>query len=98
MVMGTSVGTRVFVHDGWRPAAGLSLGWIGIMLLLLLLRGPHCARTTWLGWEGGYDMSKHFPPAPPSVAVEKDVEMGPVKEMDDTGEDATPQLEPNELR
>jgi hypothetical protein len=56
--MGTSVGTRVFVNHGWRAGAGLSLGWIGVMLLLLLVRGPHAKRFTWFGWEGGAEMRK----------------------------------------
>jgi len=55
-VMGTSVGSRVFNQFGWRPAAALSLGLVGFELFILLLRGPHCQRFTWIGWEGGSNM------------------------------------------
>ncbi|KAH9948293.1 major facilitator superfamily domain-containing protein [Amylocystis lapponica] len=57
-VMGTSVGTKVFVQYGWRPAAALSLAWTGFMLFLLLLRGPHVPRHTWFGYAGGYEVRK----------------------------------------
>lgn len=56
--MGTSVGTKVFVSYGWRPAAALSLGWSGAMLVFMLARGPHCPRYTWFGWKGGGEMRK----------------------------------------
>ncbi|KAF7767869.1 hypothetical protein Agabi119p4_7112 [Agaricus bisporus var. burnettii] len=57
-VMGTSVGTRVFIKFGWRACAALSLGWTGFMFLVLLLRGPHCPRYTWFGYEGGISVRK----------------------------------------
>lgn len=57
-VMGTSVGTEVFVRYGWRAAAALSMGWYGFQLFILLLRGPHCERYTWFGYEGGIEPRK----------------------------------------
>ncbi|KAK0498134.1 major facilitator superfamily domain-containing protein [Armillaria luteobubalina] len=57
-VMGSSVGSRVFLEHGWRAGAGLSLGWTGLGFLLLIIRGPHCERKTWLGYEGGFGMRK----------------------------------------
>uniref|UniRef100_A0A8H8CS17 Major facilitator superfamily (MFS) profile domain-containing protein n=1 Tax=Psilocybe cubensis TaxID=181762 RepID=A0A8H8CS17_PSICU len=57
-VIGTSVGTHVFVHSGWRAAAALSTGLFGLQLLLLLVRGPHCGRFTWFGYEGGLEARK----------------------------------------
>ncbi|KAF8875661.1 MFS superfamily [Infundibulicybe gibba] len=57
-VMGTSVGTQVFVKFGWRAAAILSLAWYGFQLFILLLRGPHCERFTWVGYEGGIEARK----------------------------------------
>ncbi|KAI5896228.1 MFS general substrate transporter [Schizophyllum commune H4-8] len=53
-VMGTAAGTHVFTEYGWRACAGLSMGWCGWQLLILLARGPRCARKTWVGWEGGW--------------------------------------------
>ncbi|KAL6300671.1 major facilitator superfamily domain-containing protein [Sparassis latifolia] len=60
MVMGTSVGTRVFNEYGWRPAAALSLGWTGLMLVVMLLRGPHVPRHTWFGYAGGFEVRKRM--------------------------------------
>jgi hypothetical protein len=56
--MGTSVGTEVFVKFGWRAGAALSLGWTGLQVLFLLVRGPHCRRYTWFGYEGGFEARK----------------------------------------
>ncbi len=56
--MGTAVGTDVFTKYGWRPAAALSLAWTGFCLFILLIRGPHCSRYTWLGYEGGLRLTK----------------------------------------
>ncbi len=57
--MGSSVGSRVFLENGWRAGAGLSLGWTGLGFLLLLIRGPHCERKTWFGYEGGFGVRKY---------------------------------------
>ncbi|KAG6812712.1 hypothetical protein H0H93_013722 [Arthromyces matolae] len=57
-VMGTSVGTRVFVAYGWRMASALNMAWYGFQIVVLLLRGPHCNRFTWFGYEGGWEARK----------------------------------------
>ncbi|TFK57217.1 MFS general substrate transporter [Heliocybe sulcata] len=57
-VIGTSVGTKVFVEHGWRASAGLSLALCGWQLAILFLRGPHCGLKTWIGWEGGWEARK----------------------------------------
>lgn len=51
--MGTYVGTMVFVRYGWRASSALGMGWYAMQILVLLLRGPHCKRYTWVGYEGG---------------------------------------------
>jgi hypothetical protein len=56
--MGTSVGTKVFVNNGWRACAALGMAWYVFQLLILLLRGPHCGRRTWLGYQGGMALKK----------------------------------------
>lgn len=72
--MGTAAGTEVFVRYGWRAAAALSLGWHGLTLLVLLSRGPHCARYTWFGYEGGLETRKKpvvkAPPAKEEISSE----------------------------
>ncbi|RPD56725.1 MFS general substrate transporter [Lentinus tigrinus ALCF2SS1-7] len=57
-VMGTAVGSKVFTEHGWRPDASLNLAWTGFTLFILLLRGPHVPRYTWLGWQGGFELRK----------------------------------------
>ncbi|TFY75752.1 hypothetical protein EWM64_g8260 [Hericium alpestre] len=57
-VIGTAVGSKLFTTYGWRASAGLSLGLTGFMLCILLLRGPHCERYTWFGYEGGTEWRK----------------------------------------
>lgn len=58
-VMGTSVGSEVFIKYGWRAGAALSMGWYGWQLAILLLRGPHCKQQRWFGYEGGIEPRKH---------------------------------------
>jgi hypothetical protein len=45
------VSTVLFTRYGWRVAAGFALGLMGIELLVLVVRGPHCRRKTWFGYE-----------------------------------------------
>ena len=58
-IMGTAVGTELFNNHGWRASAAANLGWQSFALLVLLMRGPHCARYTWVGWEGGFAWRKN---------------------------------------
>ena len=85
--MGTSVGTKVFVDHGWRAAAALNLAFLGFQFTMLLLRGPHCSRYTWFGYEGGLEARKSVVDArkesdggatspPDSSGPSKDVEEG----------------------
>ncbi|PBL01831.1 hypothetical protein ARMGADRAFT_1023239 [Armillaria gallica] len=46
-VIGSSVGSRVFLESGWRAGAGLSLGWMGIGFFMLLF-----------GYEGGFGVRR----------------------------------------
>ncbi|KAI0051500.1 MFS general substrate transporter [Auriscalpium vulgare] len=61
-VMGTAVGTKVFVEHGWRASAVLMLSWTVWQLAVLLLRGPHCDRYTWFGFQGGLRWTKRVRP------------------------------------
>ncbi|KAJ7119752.1 major facilitator superfamily domain-containing protein [Mycena epipterygia] len=57
-LMGTAAGTEVFTTYGWRPAAALNLGFYVWILGIIMLRGPHCERFTWFGFEGGWEARK----------------------------------------
>lgn len=56
--MGTSVGTHIFVKFGWRASAAFAMGLYGWQFFILLIRGPHCKRYTWFGYEGGLEARK----------------------------------------
>jgi hypothetical protein len=79
--MGTAAGTEVFTKYGWRPAAALNVGFYGWIFIIIMLRGPHCARYTWFGFEGGWEARKNVVDAKKkqageSVAEGKDLESG----------------------
>ncbi|KAL5482344.1 hypothetical protein ACEPAI_8938 [Sanghuangporus weigelae] len=57
-VIGTAVGTKLFLAFSWRAAAAFALGLYAFQVCVLLLRGPHCARYTWVGYEGGMEWRK----------------------------------------
>ncbi|KAJ8081194.1 hypothetical protein PM082_018037 [Marasmius tenuissimus] len=57
-VMGSSVGTKLYLEHGWRASAGVQVAWAGFAIFVLLMRGPHCSRYTWLGYEGGGEFKK----------------------------------------
>ncbi|KAK7033810.1 MFS DHA1 protein [Favolaschia claudopus] len=67
-VMGTAVGTKLYVEGGYKLSSGIRVVFAGIELLALLLRGPNVSRYTWVGWEGGFDLRRKREPEP-SVAV-----------------------------
>ncbi|TFY58434.1 hypothetical protein EVG20_g8152 [Dentipellis fragilis] len=58
-LIGTPTSTKIYVEHGWRAAAGYGLGCMGLQLFLLLLRGPHCKRYTWFGYEGGLNFRRY---------------------------------------
>ncbi|KAL5519737.1 hypothetical protein ACEPAG_1397 [Sanghuangporus baumii] len=57
-VTGTAVGTKLFLSFSWRAAAAFALGLYALQVCVLFLRGPHCARYTWVGYEGGMEWRK----------------------------------------
>ena len=76
-VMGTSVGTKVFLEHGWRAGAALSLAWCGFCVFAMLIRGPNVRRYTWVGWEGGWEVRKDRVAAREAGKIGKeDVEKG----------------------
>ncbi|KAH7927666.1 MFS general substrate transporter [Leucogyrophana mollusca] len=82
-VMGTSVGTKVFIQHGWRAASALSMAWYGWQLVILFLRGPNCGRYTWFGYEGGLSIKKSaaaVKEAPSGNTTPGDLSPGPVSQ------------------
>ncbi|KAJ7659868.1 major facilitator superfamily domain-containing protein [Mycena rosella] len=70
-LMGTAAGTEVFTTYGWRPAAALNMGLYVWILGVIMLRGPHCARFTWFGFEGGWEARKSVVDARNKAAEEE---------------------------
>lgn len=69
-VVGSAVASHIFLRNGWRAAYGASVGFVGIVFLALFVRGPHAARHTWFGWEGGAKLTKQRPqPNNPDVEM-----------------------------
>ncbi|KAH7913381.1 major facilitator superfamily domain-containing protein [Hygrophoropsis aurantiaca] len=89
-VMGTSVGTEVFVQHGWRACALLMMALYGFNMCILLLRGPHCPRTRWFGYEGGLEARKTIV-AERERDRRKDIEMGKESEPLSTSDTPLPQ-------
>jgi hypothetical protein len=97
-VIGTPVGTHVFVRYGWRANAALGLAFYGFLFVMLLLRGPHCHRYTWFGYEGGLEARKSLVEArkmtatdtkqlPAASYPEKDIESAVVDDASEYEDD-----------
>ncbi|GHJ87700.1 hypothetical protein NliqN6_4102 [Naganishia liquefaciens] len=55
-MMGSSAASSLYDHYGWTASSSLSLGFLGLAILILLSRGPHAQK--WIGWDGGARMRK----------------------------------------
>lgn len=55
-LLGTAAGNHVYAHGGWIRSGSASVGFIGASLLFCFIRGPW--ETGWVGWSGGWSMSK----------------------------------------
>ncbi|CAE6357792.1 unnamed protein product [Rhizoctonia solani] len=82
-VMGTSVGTQVYLKYGWRPSGALALGFYGLQLFFLFLRGPNVARKTWLGWKAAPKEPAETPNQA-QVRTEKDTEAQEVRQVENS--------------
>ncbi|KAG8856474.1 hypothetical protein FRB96_006440 [Tulasnella sp. 330] len=85
-LVGSAVGSKIYLSSGWRASAGASIGFSGLMLIVMLMRGPHCKRYTWFGWEGGARFAKDTPTVvrDEENKIDPDVE-GQFGKADDTG-------------
>ncbi|KAK4939103.1 hypothetical protein LTR10_020589 [Elasticomyces elasticus] len=72
-LIGTAVGNDLYARGGWTASGSASVGFVAFALLVCFVRGPH--EKAWVGWRGGYDMSKKAPKPEP-----KDPENGPPQE------------------
>jgi len=57
-IIGTSVGTRVYLAAGYRVSGAFCLGLLGLGGLILLTRSPHCPTNKWFGYSGGWELRK----------------------------------------
>ena len=55
-IAGTSIGNAVYARRGWRGAGAVSLGFIGLAIVIWLMRAPNEER--WVGWKGGWSIYK----------------------------------------
>ncbi|KAJ7058933.1 major facilitator superfamily domain-containing protein [Mycena amicta] len=78
-VTGTAAGTSIYLAHGWRVCAAFSVGLCIAQLVVLLLRGPHCTRYTWVGWQSGWAPVRK--PRRPKVSVEAEKQDGPGVEV-----------------
>lgn len=56
MLMGTAVGNDLYAQGGWHYSGGASIAFLGMSLIIAVLRGPY--ETRWIGWRGGWDWRK----------------------------------------
>ncbi|VDB85383.1 unnamed protein product [Peniophora sp. CBMAI 1063] len=52
-VIGSAVGSEIFLKHGWRANGALMTAFCLFQLAVLLVRGPHVPRYTWFGYAGG---------------------------------------------
>ncbi len=53
---GTAAGNSLYAEGGWLYSGGLSIAFVAVSLLMVFVRGPH--ETGWIGWRGGWNLSK----------------------------------------
>ncbi|KAL2873750.1 hypothetical protein SGCOL_011064 [Colletotrichum sp. CLE4] len=71
---GTAVGNRLYAQGGWKYSAGTSIGFIGLSLIITMLKGPQ--EKSWIGWSGGSKLRKDAPKPQPASPEEA---QGPVE-------------------
>ncbi|KAK6227525.1 major facilitator superfamily transporter [Colletotrichum tabaci] len=53
---GTAVGNRLYAQGGWKYSGGASVGFIGLSIIITMLKGPR--ETRWIGWSGGHKLRR----------------------------------------
>ena len=54
-VIGSAVGSEIFLKHGWRANGALMTAFCVFQLAVLLMRGPHVPRYAWFGYAGGLE-------------------------------------------
>ena len=72
--IGTYIGTYIFVKFGRRAASAFNMALFGFQVIVLLVRGPHCNRYTWFGYEGGLEHRKSMVDERKRLEEEKSLE------------------------
>ncbi|KAJ7091430.1 MFS DHA1 protein [Mycena belliarum] len=67
-VIGTQIGTTLFLHGGWRSTGAFGMGASGILLVLFLCRGPYLPDHKLVGW-GWHGQGSSAADAPESQRV-----------------------------
>ncbi|KAI1099204.1 MFS general substrate transporter [Jackrogersella minutella] len=72
-LFGTAVGNALYAQGGWTYSGAFNIAQMLAGLLVLFMRGPHEKR--WLGWRGGWNVSKpRAEETAPSSAAQPDIE------------------------
>ncbi|KAG9233856.1 major facilitator superfamily domain-containing protein [Amylocarpus encephaloides] len=71
---GTAIGNKVYAIGGWKVSGGVSMGFVGVAICIVLLRGPWEER--WAGWRGGWGRRKKGGGPPGEATEERKVEDG----------------------
>ncbi|KIW67666.1 hypothetical protein PV04_06898 [Phialophora macrospora] len=53
---GTSAGAKLYERGGWIASGSLSVALVGLTFVICILRGPY--EEGWIGWGGGWDVTK----------------------------------------
>ena len=77
-VVGSAVGSKVFLQHGWRANGALMCAFCAFQLAIMLSRGPHVKRYTWFGYEGGLNWRKRDHVSASTVVEDRDSEKGDI--------------------
>ncbi len=78
-LLGTAAGNHIYAAAGWTGSGSASVGFVILGILVMIARGPWEER--WVGWRGGWAMSKADPISVDGVvAGQKDSGCGDIKD------------------
>ena len=68
-ITGTSAGNHLYADHGWIASGSLSIGLLGIAVIINTVRGPY--ETGWVGWGGGWSVLKRNKNSADGITDEK---------------------------